>query len=249
MTAVNLLPPQIREHQQTRRITLAVAAAAGAVVVLLGLVYFLQSSRLSDADRELAAQQGVNAGLQAEIAELQRFAELKAMLSGRQQLVDGALQGQVLWSGVLHDLSMVIPGDMYLTSMTATVSAPVLPAAPAAPAETGATGGEATGGDAAAQATPAPTEGTAPAGSEPTAPADATQPLAGSQLVGLIQFDGVALDHPVIALWLTRLEEVNGWVNAWLTNSTKTNLGGADIVQFSGTIDLSSDATTDRRAL
>jgi hypothetical protein len=71
--------------------------------------------------------------------------------------------------------------------------------------------------------------------------------VVGPTLIGSIQFQGTASDHPTVARWLTRLEQVNGWVNPWISTSSKLSDEGTSTadskVQFSGTVDLTVDAT------
>jgi Tfp pilus assembly protein PilN len=121
MTQVNLLPTEVREGQKSRRALAAVVLAVGAAVFLLLFIYTLQTARLANANHKLAAQQALNQGLQTQIDSLQQFAQLKAEVALRQTLTQQALTNQVRWSGVLRDVSMVIPGNMWLTSMTAQV--------------------------------------------------------------------------------------------------------------------------------
>jgi len=89
-------------------------------------------------------------------------------------------------------------------------------------------------------------------GSGQTAPVT-TGPAAGTELVGTISFQGMAFDHPSVAHWLIRLEKVTGWVNSWVTSSTKqatggtTSSSGEPLVSFEGTVDLTSSATVDGR--
>jgi Tfp pilus assembly protein PilN len=64
---------------------------------------------------------------------------------------------------------------------------------------------------------------------------------AGAGLIGGIQFSGISVDNPTLAKWLTRLEEVTGWVNPWVTSVTKDANTGR--VTFNGSVDLSPDAT------
>jgi Tfp pilus assembly protein PilN len=202
MTQVNLLPQDVRQRQRTRRMTLAVAAGSAGVVALLLFVFLLQAGRLATAKHDLARQESTNAGISTQISGLQRFADLKQTVSDRVALETEVLKSQVLWSGVLRDVSMVIPGQMWLTSLTGT-SADVFQA-PVSP-----TGGEV--------------------------------------LVGTIQFSGTAFDHPTVAKWLTRLEQVDGWVNSWITNASKSDSNGTTVVNFSGTVDISTLGTVDGR--
>lgn len=72
----------------------------------------------------------------------------------------------------------------------------------------------------------------------------AAGPAAG--LVGQISFSGFAFDHRDVALWLSRLEDVRGFVNPWLANSTKSPIGATEAVQFTSSVDLSEQALARR---
>jgi Tfp pilus assembly protein PilN len=211
MTQVNLLPSDVRERQRSRRLVAAVIAAVGAVVALLFFIFVLQSARLSNADQKLKAQQAVNADLQGKIGQLQQFQELKQTVAAREAMTAGALNGQVAWSGVLRDVSMVIPNQMWLTGMSGTLTEGSTLPPPS-------TGSPSTSGEAA------------------IAPA----------MTGSIQFQGMASDFPTVAKWLTRLEQVKGWENSWSTSLSKSAIEGsadANKVQFSATVDLTTEAT------
>ena len=200
MTQINLLPGDVRQRQRTRRLTLLVAGGTAVALVFLSLVFLLQSARLSGARQELAKQQALNEGLRSDIAGLEQFRQLKQSLAERETLAGQLLQGEVLWSGVLRDLSLVIPGQMWLTQFSGTLNQ-------------------------VAGTTTAPTT---------------------SSLVGKIDFSGVALDQQTVALWLTRLEDVKGWVNPWISSSSSAEGTGTQTgVQFTGTVDLGPEATAD----
>jgi Tfp pilus assembly protein PilN len=83
----------------------------------------------------------------------------------------------------------------------------------------------------------------------------ATPGTATSVIIGNIQFQGIADDMPHVALMLTHLEAVNGWVNAWMTTANRTDVPGSDPsapstsgVQFSASVDLTADATSQTSA-
>jgi Tfp pilus assembly protein PilN len=197
MSQVNLLPPELRAREATRRLT-SVAIVVGVIVLaLVGLFYFLQVMNLSRAEDDLATQEGVNASLQAQVNDLQRFQELQNQLAAKQQLVNSVFVDEVSWSGVLVDISNMIPSDAYLTSLTASVSAPTA---------------SATGGTA---------------------------------LIGNVAFAGVVRETDPLASWLTKLEQVDGWVNAWMTSATE-NAPFSRIYTFNSGIDLTVDAATRR---
>ena len=64
-------------------------------------------------------------------------------------------------------------------------------------------------------------------------------------LIGNMTFAGVANQTETIATWITRLEEVQGWVNAWV-NSAEEDAPGSRIYTFSNGLDLTQEAVTER---
>lgn len=83
----------------------------------------------------------------------------------------------------------------------------------------------------------------------PTIPGEvATEPTGGTPettLIGNMTFAGVANQTETIATWITRLEEVQGWVNAWV-NSAQEDAPFSRIYTFSNGLDLTQEATTAR---
>lgn len=199
MSQVNLLPPELRQHQATRRTTTLVIAVGAAAFVAVLLFSFMKSAQLSSKRQELADQQSANQEVQAKIQNLQKFGDLKAQLQAKQQLIGTVYANEVSWSGILLDISRAIPPDAYLTSITGQIAPP-----------------EATG---------------------------TTGPPSG--LVGSITFAGSVKSADTLAAWLTRLEQVHGWVNAW-ANSANESGPFTRVYQFQSGVDLSSDVVTKR---
>jgi Tfp pilus assembly protein PilN len=198
MTQVNLLPPELRAREATRRLTSVVVIVGVVVLGLIGAFYFLQVLSLSRAQDDLASQEGVNSQLQAQVRDLQRFADLQSQLAAKQQLLSTVFTDEVSWSGVLVDVSRIIPSDGYLTSLTGSVTGPTTTAAPS-----------------------------------------------GTPIIGAMSFAGVMRQTDPLATWLTRLEQVNGWVNAWLSSATE-NAPFSKVYTFNSGIDLTVNATTKR---
>jgi Tfp pilus assembly protein PilN len=125
VSQVNLLPKEILERQTIRRNT-AVIVLVGAFL-LLGVVglYLLEGSQLSTVNDQIAAQQAENATVQAQIGKLQPFADLQTQAQQQQALLDSAWSGEVSFSGILMDISRVIPAEMDLSSLNVTLTAPV----------------------------------------------------------------------------------------------------------------------------
>jgi len=69
----------------------------------------------------------------------------------------------------------------------------------------------------------------------------ASQPTPTNGIVGNINWQGDATDHDAVALWLTRLVEVTGWNNSWISGSTEQ---GDGFVQFTGSVDLGQKVTS-----
>ena|ERR1041385_2547237 len=67
-------------------------------------------------------------------------------------------------------------------------------------------------------------------------------------LVGNISLQGTALDYPDLTSLLRRLQGVDGWVNPWVSQATRSVLDDQRVVQFTATVDLSPDAAVNGRA-
>jgi Tfp pilus assembly protein PilN len=70
-------------------------------------------------------------------------------------------------------------------------------------------------------------------------------PTVSASLIGTMTFAGVADQAETISTWLTRLEQIDGWVNPWV-NSAQEQGPRTRIYQFASGVDLSIDAATER---
>ncbi len=210
---INLLPPEVLERQRARRRTTAAVLAGVLFLIAIGGFYFLQVLRLGAVEDDVAEQRAVNASLEAQIAELQDVAALEDEIDRTRLVLSTLLQDRVLWSGVLRDVSLVIPGEVWLNGLSAQLGA----------------------GEAAATTTTETTETTEP------------DPALAGTIVGQISFNGFAFDHRDVALWLSRLEDVRGFINPWLSTSAQTLIGTTDAVGFTSSVDLSDQAIARRR--
>jgi Tfp pilus assembly protein PilN len=77
------------------------------------------------------------------------------------------------------------------------------------------------------------------------APAATTGP-ASAELIGSMSFQGNSLDTQSLSEWLTRLDQVPGWANAWVTKAERTPQGGTQIFTFTGSVDLTRALVTRR---
>ena len=115
---MNLLPPEVRQRQRTRRQTAAVIAAGVVVLAGVAALYFLQQLRLVAVNNDLEEQRNANAAIQAQIDDLRRFDELQREVEASRSMLSTLLANEILWSGVLRDVSLVIPSDVWLSGLT-----------------------------------------------------------------------------------------------------------------------------------
>jgi Tfp pilus assembly protein PilN len=198
VSQVNLLPPEILEGQRWRRVALLVAAGGLVVLGLVFLFYLLQVNTLSGVRSDVEAQRATNDRLRGEIAELQRFEDLQVRAQAQQELLASAFAGEVSFSGMLMDLSRVIPSDAALNSLGVTIT-----------------------------------------------PATADAEGAATGFVGTMSTSGEAEGFDSLSTWLTRLEQVEGWVNPWMSTISRRDEGGS-IWTFSSGVDLTGDVVTER---
>lgn len=125
MSQVNLLPPDILAAQRQRRLAGVVALAGIGVIGLILVFYVLQLGKVSGIRSDIDQQQQTNQGLQTEIQKLREFEQLRAQAQAKQKLLNDVFANEISFSGLLMDISRVIPSSAALTSMTATSQEPV----------------------------------------------------------------------------------------------------------------------------
>jgi Tfp pilus assembly protein PilN len=124
VSQVNLLPPDILAAQRQRRLAGVVALAGIGVIGLILVFYVLQLGKVSGIRSDIDQQQQTNQGLQTEIQKLREFEQLRAQAQAKQKLLNDVFANEISFSGLLMDISRVIPSSAALTSMTATSQEP-----------------------------------------------------------------------------------------------------------------------------
>ena len=124
MSQVNLLPPDILAAQRQRRLAGVVALAGVGVIGLILVFYVLQLGKLGCQQRHREQEQ-TNAGLQNQITSLSEFEDLAAQAQAKEQLLRQVFANEISFSGLLMDVSRVIPSTAALTAMTASAQDPV----------------------------------------------------------------------------------------------------------------------------
>ena len=132
MKRINLLPQEERVKASRERGLIWAILILVAVVVVLGLVYVKERSDVSAKQDELASIQAETATVQAQIAALSPYAALQAQRTAMTDTAKGIYESSVPFSILLQELSLVIPENVRLQTLTATVPPAMLPGAAAA---------------------------------------------------------------------------------------------------------------------
>ncbi|HEX2058367.1 MAG TPA: hypothetical protein VHI71_08360 [Actinomycetota bacterium] len=119
MRRIDLLPSAYQERRRQRRTIGLVVVAAMLVLLLLIGWWILLGMQVSSERDALAEAQRLNQELQADIAQLSRFADLEAEVSAKRQALVTVMTGDVDWPAIMTEVAMVIPGEVWLTGMTA----------------------------------------------------------------------------------------------------------------------------------
>lgn len=215
---INLLPDKGAEIDRRRLLTL-VGAIGAALLVILGFMTFLASSRLSSAESDRDKAQARNAVLEAEAAKYTDAQAEKALVDGLSRQAVTVLATDVSWSRMLQEIARTIPNDSWLTAFQGATTAPVSSAATfdSATGVTGSTG--------------------------------ALTPSAGVITnIGTASFSATGLDFTSVASWIQRIGEIPSFSALWVPSATKDGAAGTtrSLVTYSSTANITSAATSDR---
>jgi Tfp pilus assembly protein PilN len=119
---VNLLPPEIGERRAQRRSVALMVVAVGCAGVAVGFVYLGQVSRVSAAKDERTSAQQKNATLRNDRVKLQDVQDKYAAVDADEALLTQAYSQRVMWSRYLHDVSIALPENLWLTGFTGTIA-------------------------------------------------------------------------------------------------------------------------------
>lgn len=140
MRAVNLLPRQQVEQRRERPNPVVLVAGIGGAAVVLALVAgtLVANRSVSREQQALSSARAVLAVTPTHQLSAQTQAFRQQVLTQREQrslALASALGKRVAWDRVLRRFALVLPGDVWLTSLSGTV--PLDPTAPATTTTTG----------------------------------------------------------------------------------------------------------------
>jgi Tfp pilus assembly protein PilN len=124
---INLLPPELRAKESRERgIIWAILIVAG-VVAVLALMYLYESNQVRAKQDELAQATAQTLAIQKQVAALQPYAQIQATRTSMTTTAKGIYDARVLWSTILQEISLVIPDNVRLQSLSGAVPASMLP--------------------------------------------------------------------------------------------------------------------------
>lgn len=125
MRPVNLIPIEQRrgEHAQLRTGPTMYIVLGALTLLLLGVTMLvLTDNRIADGKAEVATLKRENAAAEAKAARLIAYSQFKALSEQRIETVRSLADSRFDWERVMRELSLVLPTDVWLTSLTATAS-------------------------------------------------------------------------------------------------------------------------------
>ena len=114
---VNLLPPEIAERRRFRRVQAGMAGAVLAAAGVVGALTVLASGQVTDAQAELDSATAQQAVLQGKVNKLNGVRDVYVRVGAAEGLLTQAMGREVLWSHYLNDLSLTIPGNVWVTDL------------------------------------------------------------------------------------------------------------------------------------
>ena len=131
---IDLCPPQKRKLRFDRRLGMRIGAAAAVLVVILGGLSVRSVLAVRHQRQQLAAAEKVNRGVQADIDRYDSLQRLNSDLETSRKRVQSALGGDVSWTHLLSDFVANMPGNVWISSLSAQTNPTGKGTAPAAPA-------------------------------------------------------------------------------------------------------------------
>jgi Tfp pilus assembly protein PilN len=117
---VNLLPPEIEQARQFRRVQFGLGAAVLASVVVAGALFVAANAEVGKAQDDLDANKAKATQLQSNVDEYAEVPLVFGKVEAARTQLGQAMGQEVRWSYFLNDLSLKIPRHVWLDSMTVT---------------------------------------------------------------------------------------------------------------------------------
>jgi len=115
---INLLPKQVLEKRQAeKRLTWAIFGFV-ALCVLVSILYGFNLIRSMNEESKLEALKAENLRYEREIAKITDFESDKLSTEALATTVVEAIRPKYKWAGLMNNLSLIIPNEVWLTGIT-----------------------------------------------------------------------------------------------------------------------------------
>lgn len=118
MIRINLIPPEILQARKDEALFKWVWLGGAVVSVVLVLFWGVMFLQVMSSTSEVAGIQAQANQLQAQTSRFSVFQAKESELNVRRDAVAAATKGRIDWTRMLNELGLVLPSDVYLTSLT-----------------------------------------------------------------------------------------------------------------------------------
>lgn len=115
---INLLPREVLERRKAEQRLALMILGLVLMVGALALVFGVNYVRLSQEQANLEIIRTENQNVQARIKKIEDFAANKSAVEARESVVSAAVAGKYGWSRFLNNLSLIVPNEVWLTSLS-----------------------------------------------------------------------------------------------------------------------------------
>lgn len=114
---INLLPPEILEKRRAEKRIIYVALVAMLIFIMLAVVWVLAYMRVDSKQMDLEVRLQEVQATQAKADVLAVFEQKEQDLQARKAVAEQALLNRMNWARLFDELSLVMPTDMWVSSM------------------------------------------------------------------------------------------------------------------------------------
>jgi Tfp pilus assembly protein PilN len=125
MRPVNLIPPEERpgERKPMRGGPLAYIIVGALAAAVIGVaVLAVTSNQISDSKTEIATLESEQSAVEARAQALDAYTQFHSLREQRVATVTSLADSRFDWERVMHELALILPGDVWLTNLTGTAS-------------------------------------------------------------------------------------------------------------------------------
>jgi Tfp pilus assembly protein PilN len=125
MRPVNLIPSEERtgERRPMRSGPLAYIIVGALAAVVLGVALLTTTdNQISESKAEITALESETAAVQARAQALSAYTQFHSLSQQRVATVTSLADSRFDWERVMRELALILPGDVWLTNLTATAS-------------------------------------------------------------------------------------------------------------------------------